>query len=91
MKSSPLILLALLVSFSSFGEGDPVRRDTASAMVVYDAEVKFVPRADYSSAHYEKVIDSLVMLDTVPVSLVKQLSIYKRLSEKKPAELPAII
>jgi len=91
MKLSPLILLALLVSFSSFGEGDPVRRDTSSAMVVYDAQVKFVPRIDFSAAHYENVIDSLVLLDTVPVSLVKQLSVYKRLSEKKPSDLPAII
>ena len=91
MKLPLLILLAFLMPFSSFCEGVPARRDTASAIVVYDAEVKFVPRADYSAAHYENVIDSLVMLDTVPVSLINQLSIYKTLSEKSPSDLPAII
>jgi murein DD-endopeptidase MepM/ murein hydrolase activator NlpD len=91
MKFSPLIILAFLLPFLSFADGDPARRDTSSAMVVYDAEAKFVPRADFSVEYYDHIIDSLVLLDTVPVSLIKQLSIYKTLAEKNTDELPEVI
>ncbi|MEM9052430.1 MAG: M23 family metallopeptidase [Bacteroidota bacterium] len=91
MKSSPLILLALIVPGLCFGFGNPAKKDTASAMVVYDAKVAFMPQADFSSNYYNEIIDSLVMLDTVPVSLVNQLSIYKTLASKEEADLPAVI
>ncbi|MCH2215322.1 MAG: M23 family metallopeptidase [Flavobacteriales bacterium] len=91
MKLSPLILLALIVPSLCSGFGNPAKKDTASAMVVYDAQVSFLPQADFSSNYYNEIIDSLVMLDTVPVSLVNQLSIYKTLASKKEVELPAVI
>jgi len=92
MNLSPLTLLMLFVSSIAFGgESDPVKRDTSSAVVVYDADVQFMPKADFSPIHYNRVIDSLILLDTVPVELVNQLSIYRALSERNARDLPAVI
>ncbi len=66
-------------------------RDTASAVVVYNADARFIPNISYSTADYTHLIDSLVRLDTIPVTLVNQLNIYRTLSLRKPDELGAVI
>lgn len=92
MNLSPLTLLLLLIpSFLWSYDGGPADRDTSSAVVVYDADVEFMPQIGLSPNYYGEVIDSLVLLDTVPVSLVNQLSIYKALAQRDPMELPAVI
>jgi murein DD-endopeptidase MepM/ murein hydrolase activator NlpD len=92
MNLSPLTLLLLLLPAWVYGgEREPEVRDTSSAVVVYGVEVAFMPKAEFSTVYYDQLIDSLVLLDTVPVPLVNQLSIYKALSKRKPNELPAVI
>ena len=91
MNLSPLLIALMLTPFLTFADGDPAKRDTSSAVVVYEAKSEFKPHAAYSADHYNRVIDSLVLLDTVPVRLVNQLSIYRTLAERKSYELPAVI
>jgi len=90
MNRFPLFFLALLISVGAYA-GHPTKKDTSSAMVVYDAEVTFLPRPSYDKTYYNQIIDSLVVLDTVPVPLVKQINVYKTLSEKSVSELPVVI
>jgi len=66
-------------------------RDTATAVVVYNADARFLPNASYAVEDYNRLIDSLIVLDTVPVSLVNQLSVYRMLAEKSSDELTLVI
>src|SRR5690606_17626389 len=66
-------------------------RDTATAVVVYNADARFLPHPDYGVKDYSRMIDSLVVLDTVPVSLVNQLSVYRMLADKNAGELELVI
>ncbi len=66
-------------------------RDTAAAVVVYNANARFIPQPDYRISDYSRMIDSLVTLDTVPVSLVNQLNIYRMLADKNADELKLVI
>lgn len=66
-------------------------RDTATAVVVYNADARFLPQPDYGIEEYSRMIDSLVVLDTVPVSLVNQLSVYRMLADKDAGELEHVI
>jgi len=91
MRLSLLILSVCVWPLFSFGFSDPTKKDTASAMVVYDARVAFLPKANFTSNYYQEIIDSLVQLDTVPLSLINQLNIYKTLSSRNEAELPLVI
>lgn len=68
-------------------ENRPAKRDTATAVVVYDADAKFMPTAAYDVAFYTEMIDSLVMLDPIPVHLVNQLNVYRNLTKRKRSEL----
>ncbi len=89
-----LFFVLSLISLASFAlDGDPKnsKRDTSLAVVVYDASAKFIPDVNYDVVDYSAMIDSLVMLDTVPVSLVNQLNIYRMLADKEPEELEAVI
>src|SRR5690606_23457399 len=45
----------------------------------------------YGVKDYSRMIDSLVVLDTVPVSLVNQLSVYRMLADKNAGELELVI
>ncbi len=91
MNLSPLFALILLLPGFCLGNSDPAKRDTSSAMVVYDAKVRFIPQPDFSDEFYENYLDSLVRLDTVPVDLVNQVSVYKMLSQKRHGELDSVI
>lgn len=66
-------------------------RDTASAVVVYNADNTFLPDIHYEVDDYTAIIDSLVQLDTVPVALVNQINIYRMLSTRVPEDLNAVI
>lgn len=66
-------------------------RDTATAVVIYNAEARFLPQEDFKPIDYTRMIDSLVMLDTVPVHLINQLSIYRILADKSAEELEMVI
>lgn len=94
MNRVALFIVLSLISIASFAaDGDPLkeRRDTSLAVVVYDASSKFIPDVTYDASDYSTMIDSLVMLDTVPVSLVNQLNIYRMLARKNPEELEVVI
>lgn len=65
--------------------------DTVAAVVVYNAETTFMPKLSYRVEDYSHLIDSLVLLDTVPVSLVNQLNIYRTLASKSPENLDQVI
>ncbi len=67
------------------------RRDTTAAVVVYNAATKFIPNARLTVEDYTHMIDSLVMLDTIPVSLVNQLNVYRNLSNRKRSELWQVV
>ena len=66
-------------------------RDTTTAVVIYNAETRFLPQEKFTAIDYTRMIDSLVMLDTVPVHLINQLSIYSVLADKDAVELELII
>src|SRR5690554_568518 len=66
-------------------------RDTATAVVIYNAEARFLPQEDFKPIDYTRMIDSVVMLDTVPVHLINQLSIYRILADKSAEELQMVI
>ncbi len=90
------ICLLLLSFYSAFsfahnGEPDTEKRDTSMAVVIYDANAKFIPDVNFSVVDYSGMIDSLLMLDTVPISLVNQLNIYRMLSEKDQQDLGTVI
>lgn len=100
----PLSLLAVqillpLFAFSGNGktpkseekENTAVKRDTSSAVVIYDAEAKFIPSSEYDVAFYTDMIDSLVQLDTVPVALINQLNVYRNLTKRKRCELLYVV
>jgi murein DD-endopeptidase MepM/ murein hydrolase activator NlpD len=78
------------ISFAN-GPGKDAARDTASAVVVYDADAKFIPNTSISVEDYTALIDSLVLLDTIPVALVNQLNVYRTLSLRNPGELSQVI
>ncbi|NEN23608.1 peptidoglycan DD-metalloendopeptidase family protein [Cryomorpha ignava] len=86
-----------LLSFLSISKGYAIHtepesvRDTATAVVVYNADARFLPQANYGVKEYTRMIDSLVVLDTVPVSLVNQLSVYRMLADKNAGELELVI
>jgi murein DD-endopeptidase MepM/ murein hydrolase activator NlpD len=89
-----LISIALGIStFLTAGNDKTERtaRDTSVAVVVYDARAKFVPDAHLNVEDYSVLIDSLVRLDTVPVSLVNQLNIYRMLAAESTQRLPLVI
>ncbi len=85
-----LTLLPFLV-LATEPESNPAKRDTSTAVVVYDADVKFIPEANLTSADYTAMIDSLIGLSSIPVSLVNQLNIYRTLSEYENDELGFVI
>lgn len=87
---SCFLLLSELSVFGNFTEPETVR-DTAAAVVVYNAEARFLPQEDFKTIDYSHMIDSLVMLDTVPVHLVNQLNIYRILADKDAVELEMVI
>lgn len=88
----PTIFFFVFLHFSAFSStGVDTPRDTVTAVVVYNAETTFVPRATFGVADYSHMIDSLVRLDTVPVSLVNQLNIYRILAAKSPKTLNLVI
>ena len=66
-------------------------RDTSSAVVVYNAETKFLPSISYTTDDYSLWIDSLLSLDTVPLALVNQLNVYRMLSRQSKEQLTAVI
>jgi len=95
-----LLLTALLCPFISAAglpkkahvrTSDEARRDTCMAVVLYDAETRFIPEPHYDVAYYSEVIDSLVMLDTIPVALVNQLNVYRNLSKRNRTDLVHVI
>ncbi len=86
------VFLVSLFQFSAHSSplSDPPR-DTVSAVVVYNAEITFLPKLSYRTSDYSRMIDSLVMRDTVPVALVNQLNIYRMLASKSPKKLNMVI
>ncbi|HKL03714.1 MAG TPA: M23 family metallopeptidase, partial [Cryomorphaceae bacterium] len=80
-----------LISIAAEPESNPAKRDTSTAVVVYDADVKFVPDASLSVDDYSSMIDSLIGLETIPVSLVNQLNVYRTLSRYENEELSFVI
>ncbi len=95
MRLSILSAVLMLVSATAIaggpGTGNPAIRDTATAVVVYNAHTRFIPERHYTSQYYEHMIDSLVRLDKVPVSLVNQLNVYLHLSKRDTDELRQVI
>lgn len=89
------LLIAIFFGSISLFANDPdsekTPRDTASAVVVYDAEVKFLPSIAYRPADYTSMIDSLLLLERVPLSLINQLSIYRMLSAYESDALSNVI
>ena len=79
-----------LSAFGNFTEPES-SRDTVTAVVIYNAEARFLPLEDYTAIDYSRMIDSLVMLDTVPVHLINQLNIYRVLADKDAVELEMVI
>lgn len=90
-----IFILSLLILGFGFTvnahEDEKTNRDTTSAVVVYDAEVKFLPSMAYRPSDYTAMIDSLLLLDRVPVSLVNQLSIYRMLAGHASISLNSIV
>ncbi len=82
-------LLPMLICANTF-DHEPAR-DTSNAVVVYDADARFIPHASYTAEYYSHIIDSLVRLDTIPVALVNQLNVYRSLAIREPGELAAVI
>lgn len=68
-------------------EDSEAKRDTASAVVLYDAGAKFMPTAAYDVEFYTNMIDSLVRVDPIPVYLVNQLNVYRNLTKRNRSEL----
>lgn len=94
MCKSALAAILLVLPFLSFAtepESNPAKRDTSTAVVVYDADVKFVPETSFTIEDYSRMIDSLIQLETIPVSLVNQLNIYRTLSGYENEELSFVI
>lgn len=86
------ISLIIIFQFSSWSATcSDAPRDTVTAVVVYNAETTFLPELSYRVADYSHMIDSLVMLDTVPVALVNQLNIYRMLASKSTKNLNSVI
>lgn len=88
---SGLSLLVFPFLLLANGPETEARRDTASAVVVYDADAKFIPNTSMGARDYTQMIDSLVRLDTIPVALVNQLNVYRNLSSRNPGELSQVI
>ncbi len=63
----------------------------STEVVLYDPEVSFVPSRAFEADYYATIIDSLVRLDTLPVALVNQLSVYQKLSTYKRSELLEVV
>lgn len=70
---------------------EEVRRDSCYAVSHFDTDVVFLPRPEYDVYFYTEAIDSLVMLDTIPVSLVNQLNVYRNLTQCNRADLVQVI
>lgn len=66
-------------------------RDTIPAVVIYNSDDYFFPQENFSAGDYSRMIDSLVVLDTIPVHLVNQLNIYRILAQKDAHELQFVI
>ncbi len=84
----------LLEKNASEGEkekNEEARRDTASAVVVYNAETWFIPSTKYDVNYYNHLIDSLVRLDVIPVNLVNQLNVYRNLSKYERNQLLNVV
>lgn len=89
-----LIPLMFLISHSLMAGNPELKktpRDTSSAVVVYDASATFIPNATLGANDYSALIDSLLMLDSVPLTLVNQLNVYRSLAGKSKYELDVII
>ncbi len=86
------LLLPTLALAGGPNENKPATaRDTSSAVVVYNADTRFIPEAAYTPEDYAGMIDSLVRLENVPVSLVNQLNVYLHLSKRPSADLSQVI
>jgi len=88
------LLILLCASFSvraSGGNDFNSPRDTASAVVVYNADTQFLPSISYTTDDYSVMIDTLLSLDTVPIALVNQLNVYRMLSRQNKQQLTAVI
>lgn len=87
----PFLAIAGLPKKGDPSAQDETRRDSCLAVAHYDAQTAFVPLPDYDVHFYTQVIDSLVMLDTIPVSLVNQLNVYRNLTKRTRADLAHVI
>lgn len=89
------LLTALCLIFSFFfakaHSPETTPRDTVPAVVVYNAENLFIPKVTYTAEDYSHFIDSLISLDTVPLSLINQMSIYRMLASHEADQLDAVI
>lgn len=65
--------------------------DTTTAVVVYNADTRFIPDPSHKPAYYYTLIDSLVRMPRIPVTLVNQLSVYHALSKRNPEDLSQVI
>jgi murein DD-endopeptidase MepM/ murein hydrolase activator NlpD len=89
-----MLFAILSVSVANASLGNPEKketRDTTLAVVVYDANAKFIPDVESTVSDYSLMIDSLLRLDTVPIHLVNQLNIFRMLSEKDEKNLESVI
>lgn len=89
---SILIALSLcFVSHTAKSTSPSSPTDTVTAVVVYNAQKEFIPKLSYSVADYSQIIDSLLLLDTIPIALVNQLNIYRALASNSIADLDTVI
>lgn len=86
-----IALLSVLAANASGGDPEKETRDTTLAVVVYDADAKYIPDVRSSVSDYSFMIDSLLRLDTVPIYLVNQINIFRMLAEKDADNLDAVV
>lgn len=93
MRKLICVFSLVLFAFNCLAHGkdtEKEKRDTTLAVVVYDADVKFIPKATYTVEDYSLLIDSLVRLESVPVALVNQLNVYRTLA-MNPMKLGSVV